>query len=130
MKRARRRDGGFTLIETMVVLVLIGLLASTVGVGIYHRYLEGQERTARIRVGMVAGAVQQFMVAQSRCPTLEELVEAHYLAQPPTDPWGHAMLVRCPGEHDREGVDVLALGRDGREGTGDDIASWQPATGH
>jgi general secretion pathway protein G len=123
-RTSRRRDHGFTLLETMVVLALIGLLMATVGVGIYHRFIYGQERTARLRVVQVSGAVQQFIVAQGHCPTIEELIEGHYLAGPPTDPWGHAMLVRCPGEHDREGVDVLAVGRDGREGTGDDVASW------
>jgi general secretion pathway protein G len=43
-----------------------------------------------------------------------------------SDPWGSPVAIRCPGQHDPDGVDVLSNGPDKKEGTDDDIGSWNP----
>ena len=118
-------DRGMTLIEIMIVLALIALIAATLGVQVIHRHKDGQLQVARIQVREVAGNVHQFMVGREHCPTMDELVAGRFVSSEPRDPWGNLIAVRCPGEHDPDGVDVVSWGPDKQEGTDDDIRSWK-----
>jgi general secretion pathway protein G len=125
MQRRRRRTAGFTLIEIMVVLAIIGLIAAAVGVAVHKNYVDAKLKVARIQVKTVTGAVEQFVVAKERCPTVDELVSEGYLPREPKDPWGTLLVVRCPGQHARDAADVASSGPDKEPGTDDDIKSWE-----
>jgi general secretion pathway protein G len=121
----RTPDSGMALIEIMIVLALIALIASTIGVAAIRHYREGQVMTARIQVRDLSSRVGQFVISRNQCPTVDDLVAAKFVEAEPRDPWGTAVSIRCPGEHDPDGADVLSFGPDKQEGTGDDIKSWK-----
>ncbi|HEY2903570.1 MAG TPA: type II secretion system protein GspG [Polyangia bacterium] len=123
----RRRDRGFTLLEIMVVLAIIGLIVGSVGVMVFNRFKKAQVSTAKTRVTQVANAVTQYMLDNSNnCPrSLEELVAQKYLQKGMKDPWGKDFILRCPGTNDTDGADVSSAGPDKAEGTADDVKSWE-----
>ena len=53
------------------------------------------------------------------------MVEDKTLKSELTDPWGHPLLIVCPGQHEEGGADISSLGPDGQSGTKDDIESWK-----
>ena len=123
----RKRDRGFTLLEIMVVLAIIGLIVGSVGVMVFNRFKKAQVSTAKTRVTQVANAVTQYMLDNSNnCPrSLDELVAQKYLQKGMKDPWGKDFIMRCPGTNDTDGADVSSAGPDKAEGTADDIKSWE-----
>lgn len=123
--RARRRDGGFNLLEIMVVLAIIGLLVASVGRAVFLHYTKARLKIAHLQVREVSEKIQQYSLNGGECPTVEELVRSRYLNKEPVDPWGMAMVIKCPGEHDPDGADVISYGPDKREGTDDDVVSWR-----
>jgi general secretion pathway protein G len=123
----RKRDRGFTLLEIMVVLAIIGLIVGSVGVMVFNRFKKAQVSTAKTRVTQVANAVTQYMLDNSNnCPrSLDELVAQKYLQKGMKDPWGKDFILRCPGTNDTDGADVSSAGPDKAEGTADDVKSWE-----
>lgn len=124
-RRSRRADAGMTLLEIMIVLALIALIMSAVGVVVHRRFVDGQVRTAQIEIRKMQGQMQQFMFSRNHCPSVQDLVAAHYVRAEPRDPWGGAYAIKCPGERDPDGIDMISLGPDKTEGTEDDIKSWE-----
>jgi general secretion pathway protein G len=128
--RARGRAHGFTLLELLVVLAILGLLAAIVGPQVL-RFLSGaKSQTAQVQVRNVAAAMDLFQLDNGRYPTTEEGLRAlvnqppnapswngPYLPRPEAlnDPWGHAYLYRVPGK-DGKPYDVYTLGADNAEG--------------
>lgn len=123
------------MIELLVVIVILGILA-----GLAAPRLAGRTEHARIEAaqadieGGIALALDFFEVDMGRYPeSLEELVKrpsdsprwkGPYLKKGiPKDPWGSLYLYRFPGKENPEGYDLLSLGPDKREGTGDEIAN-------
>jgi general secretion pathway protein G len=125
--RARAKDAGMTLIEVLIVLALISLIMGSVGVMVFNNFKKGQVKTARINVSEVANAAQQYMMDNSHeCPQgLEALESGKYLKKNMKDPWGQPFTIKCPGEQDPDGVDVISKGPDKQEGSDDDINSWE-----
>jgi len=139
-KSTRLTVGGFTLIEVMVVVIIIGILATI----IVPRILEHPEQARQVRVKMDIRALQtvlsNFKLDTRRFPTTSEGLEAlvknpgidgwregGYLDQTPDDPWGRPYIYLCPGSESRD-YDLLSHGRDGQPGgTGydADIKSWE-----
>lgn len=142
MKRIERskRQKGFTLIELLIVMVIIALLASLVGPMLFKKVGGARTKTARAQISMVETALDSYRLDVGSYPTTSQGLDAlykkpdgvenwdgPYLKKPvPDDPWGHAYVYKCPGEHGE--YDLSALGQDGQPGGEDDNAdvnSWE-----
>ena len=116
-----------TLLEIMIVLALIGLVVAALSLSLSANFQKGRIQTAKIAVGRISQAVQQFMIEHnSDCPTsMQDLVDNKNLPKVPKDPWGKDFVMTCPGTGDPDGADVVSSGPDKQEGTEDDIKSWE-----
>ncbi|HSR67686.1 MAG TPA: type II secretion system major pseudopilin GspG [Acidobacteriota bacterium] len=137
--KQHRRQRGFSLIELIVVLVILGLLATVVGPAVIDRLGEGKRNIAQVQIKDLEGALDLYRFDVGRYPTTSEGLEAlleengvqnwngPYLNKSslPKDPWGNDYQYRSPGEHGQ--FDLWSLGADGREGGEDDnadVVSW------
>jgi general secretion pathway protein G len=127
LRPGRAAAAGFTLLEVMIVLALIGLIAGSIGVAVFNQFKKGQVKVAKATVSEISGAVQQYMMENnSECPRgMEDLIAKKNLKKAIKDPWGKDFIVKCPGQNDTDGADVLSTGPDKQEGTPDDIKSWE-----
>ncbi|MGP1276489.1 MAG: type II secretion system major pseudopilin GspG [Caulobacterales bacterium] len=141
-RRQNRSEDGFTLVEIMVVVVIIGLLATVVVLNVLPSQDRARIEKARADIGRIEQAVEMFRLDMGRYPTtdegLEVLVtapadprlaarfpEGGYINRLPEDPWAGQYQYMAPGEHGR--FDVWTLGADGRpggEGNDADIGNW------
>ena len=137
----RASQAGFTLVEMLVVLVIIGLIMGLVGPRVLNYLGDARVKTARIQIQSFGSALDLFVIDAGRYPTTREglsvlvhkpdrieIWNGPYLKGTvvPKDPWGNEYVYRSPGQHGA--YDLLSLGADGREGgTGSaaDIANWQ-----
>ena len=132
-----RSEKGWSLIELIVVLVILGLLAGVVGPKVYDKLVKSKEQIAKIQIKELEGALQLFSFDLGRYPESAEGLEAlvqnpggleswkgPYLAKSvPKDPWEKPYVYHCPGTHGD--FDLFSLGPDATEGTDDDICSWK-----
>ena len=127
MRRARRRQAGFTLLEIMIVLAIIAMLAGGVGVAVFRSFQKAKVSTAKLRVKSARDAVTQYMIETPSCPkSIDELVSGKFLDRNNAkDPWGKDLVLKCPGPNDTDGADISSAGPDKQEGTADDIKSWE-----
>jgi general secretion pathway protein G len=123
----RAKDLGMTLMEIMIVFALIALIMGAVGVGAFSQFKKGQMKTARIQVNEIMQKGQQFMMDNNNeCPkTLDDLVAQKYMTKKPKDPWNKEYILRCPGQINTDGIDVISVGPDGQEGTADDVKATE-----
>jgi general secretion pathway protein G len=123
----RLHELGMTLIEIMVVVAIIGLMMGGVGVYAYGRWKKAQLARAKSDINNIKTALQQYgLDHKGECPKeLKELFEQKLITNDPKDPWGQPFIFKCPGEHDTELGDVMSKGPDKKEGTEDDIKSWE-----
>jgi len=124
-----KNQSGFTLIEIMLVVIIIGILASMVVPSFRGRARDARINAAKGDIASVGVALDLFELDKGRYPNgLNELLtsDRKYLKESgiPSDPWGNAYSYRSPGQHDKDGYDLISYGPDGVEGGGDDIASW------
>jgi general secretion pathway protein G len=122
--RAKRQaQAGMTMLEIMIVLAIIGLVMSVVGVGVYSSYKKAQKKIAQVAVNEIASKTVQYMTDNNNeCPkTIDDLVAQKYMPKKQKDPWNRDFILRCPGQVNTDGIDVVSLGPDGQEGTADDI---------
>ena len=133
----RRSEKGFSLIELIVVLVILGLLAAVVAPNVYNKLAKGKDQIAKIQIKEIEGALQLFSFDMGRYPNTGEGLDAlvrnpgnidswkgPYLAKDvPKDPWGRPYAYRCPGMHGD--YDLFSFGADGTDGGDDDICSWK-----
>jgi len=135
-----RRPGGFTLIELMVVIMILGVLAALVVPRVMSRPDEARAIAARQDIAQVMQALKLYRLDNGRYPTTEQGLQAlvsrpssgpaaenwkSYLDKLPTDPWGRPYQLLSPGV--RGEIDVFSLGADGQaggSGSDADIGSW------
>ena len=133
-------EGGFTLIEILVVITIIALIMSLVGPRVLNYLGESKVKAAKIQIQSFGSALDLFNLDTGRYPSTAEgltaLVQSPgtitawngpYLkgGVVPSDPWGKAYVYRSPGEHGS--YDIMSYGSDGQEGgtgTAADILSW------
>jgi general secretion pathway protein G len=117
-----KRKRGFTLMEILIVVAIIGLLAALVMPNILGRYEKSKEEIAKAQLEMLSTAIEAFRLDTGRYPnSLDELINcqdpkcrAPYLAKKeiPKDPWGRDYVYKYPGEHGP--YDLYSLGPDGQ----------------
>ncbi|QQE11324.1 type II secretion system major pseudopilin GspG [Planctomycetota bacterium] len=130
-----QRFRGFSLVELMVVLVILGLLAGVVTVSTRMYLTKAKASTARLEISTISDALETYYTLYDKYPSSDEGLEVlttvqegedqAILLQEPIDPWGKPYQYNYPG---RNGAfDVYSLGADGREGgegSNADIGSW------
>jgi general secretion pathway protein G len=131
---------GFTLLELLVVMVIIGLLAGFVAPRYFAQVGKSQVKVARAQIDGLDKALEQYRIDVGHLPTTEQGLAAlntapqgelnwagPYLKKAvPLDPWGKPYIYVEPGTHNND-FDLLTLGKDGREGgTGEaaDLGNW------
>jgi general secretion pathway protein G len=145
MAPMRRHARGFTLIEILVVIIVLGLLAALVGPRILGRVSEAKGATAHTQIELLGLALDSYQLDNGAYPTTEQGLDAlqtkptrepvplrwhgPYLKRDvPHDPWGRQYLYKSPGDHNPTGYDLYTLGRDGQpggEGEDADVTSWK-----
>ncbi|WP_419965044.1 type II secretion system major pseudopilin GspG [Stenotrophomonas geniculata] len=136
----KARQKGFSLIEIMVVVVIIGILAALIVPRLMDRPDQARVVAARQDIAALMQALKLFKLDNGRYPSAEQGLQAlvkppqgggtmpvmPYLDRLPNDPWGHPYQYQIPGTHGD--IDVFSLGADSKPG-GDagnaDIGSWQ-----
>ncbi len=130
---------GFTLVEILVVMVIIGLIASLVGPRLFPKLGKGKQSAAKAQIELLGQALDQLRLDIGRYPTTQEGLNAlmvnpggidqwdgPYLKKElPKDPWERPYLYQCPGTHGE--YDLFSYGRDGAlggEGEDKDVVSW------
>jgi general secretion pathway protein G len=130
---------GFTLVEILVVMVIIGLIASLVGPRLFPKLGKGKQSAAKAQIELLGQGLDQFRLDVGRYPTTQEGLnalmvnpggidqwEGPYLKKElPKDPWERPYLYQCPGTHGE--YDLFSYGRDGAlggEGEDKDVVSW------
>jgi general secretion pathway protein G len=139
----REKRDGFTLVEIMVVVIILGILAATIipqFIGTTH---DARVATAKAHLAELENALQRYYINMDSYPTTEEglkvLVDkpanddgkwrGPYITMLRPDPWGTPYQYRCPGVHRPANFDLWSRGADkvdGGEGEGADIGNWQP----
>jgi len=138
-RRTRRSaPRGFTLIELLLVLVILAVLAAVVIPNVAGRGEQAKRQATITDIAGLKGALNAFEVDNSRYPSNEEglaaLVQAPndlqaswkgpYLQNLPTDKYGNAYIYRYPGTLNPSSFDLVSMGKDGQEGTDDDITQF------
>jgi general secretion pathway protein G len=143
--RRKKDNRGFTLIELMVVIVILGILAGLIIPRIMGRPDEARQAKARIQIQAIETALKLYKLDNGNYPTTEQGLKA--LVEPPAvgalaknwreggylekgkvpkDPWGNDYLYLCPGT--KGDFDLLSLGADGEpggDGKNKDITNWE-----
>lgn len=119
------REDGFTLVEIMVVIVILGLLATLVVPNVIGMSDEAKVTKAQTDVKSIYESAKLFRVKNGKVPTMEDLTTPDdkgqaYVENIGSDPWDHEYVIR---ETERGKFEVISMGPDGSEGTEDDISS-------
>ncbi len=137
MKKDIRKQAGFTLIEVLIVMVILGLLAALVGPKMFGKTGKAKQKAAKSQISLFETAIDTYRLDMGKFPTdLKALREkpqppgkweGPYLPKEiPLDPWGNAYEYKTPGDHGA--YDIISYGADGIPGgeeENQDIVSWK-----
>mgnify|MGYP000888464421 FL=1 len=135
----KQRQRGFTLLEIMVVIVILGILASLVVPNLMGNKEKADRQKAVSDITALENALDMYKLDNSLYPNTEQGLDAlvtkptsqpeprnyrddGYIKRLPKDPWGNDYQLVSPGEHGK--IDVFSMGLDGEAGTDDDIGNW------
>ncbi len=140
--RGLHRQAGFTLIEIMVVVIIIGILAAIVAPNVIGRVDDAQITKAKAEISAIENAMKFYRLDNFQYPTTEQGIDAlvtkpndpsvrnwkpgGYLDRVPRDPWGNPYQYLNPGNNGE--IDIYTLGADGQpggEGLNADIGNWE-----
>ncbi|MDA7746301.1 type II secretion system major pseudopilin GspG [Psychromonas sp.] len=130
---------GFTLLEIMVVIVILGVLAAMVVPNLMGNKDKADIQKVKSDVIALENALDMYKLDNGTYPTTDQGLDAlvskpdsspeprnyredGYIKRLPQDPWGNEYILNSPGENSK--IDVLSVGFDGEEGTDDDIGNW------
>ncbi|MEE8483968.1 MAG: type II secretion system major pseudopilin GspG [Nitrospinota bacterium] len=125
---------GFTLIEILVVMVIIGLLAGLVGPKFFKHIDSARQKDALVQIAMFEEALDLYRLDNHKYPTTEQglaSLKDYLRKQLPNDPWGHTYQYKNPGDEGRE-YEIVSYGADGSpggDGIDTDIVSWKGLSG-
>lgn len=142
-RQPRRRENGFTLVELMVVIVILGLLATIVAINVIPSGDRARVEKAKADIATIENALELYKLQNLNYPTTTDGLNALLSAPPslsdpsryqkggyikrlPQDPWGHPYLYASPGTHGQ--IDIWSYGADGKEGgegNDADIGNWE-----
>jgi len=138
MRREKSSTAGFTLIELMLVIIIIGIIVSIAVPRIAGRTERARNVAAKADISSLSAALDAFEIDVGQFPTTEEGLQAlvvkpanmppetvwngPYMRQIPSDPWNRPFVYRYPGNLGVD-YDLISLGPDGQEGTGDDLTN-------
>ncbi len=135
-----RNNRGFSLLELMAVMLILGLISAVAVPTIGNKIRKGRQQTAKTQIGIIEGALEAYRMDTGDFPTQAQGLDAlrsdpgvenwdgpYLKKQIPLDPWKNPYQYNNPSQHDNE-IDVYSLGKDKQEG-GDkenkDIVSWE-----
>ena len=138
-KQTQQRQRGFTLMEMLVVLAILGLLASLVGPAVLNQLGGAKSKTAAIQIKDLEQAMEMYKLDVGRYPTTSQGLDAlvkkpsgasgwngpYLKASVPEDPWGGKYQYKYPG--DRAEIDIFTYGADanpGGDGEYSDVGNW------
>jgi general secretion pathway protein G len=133
------KQSGFSLLEVMVVLVIIGMIMSIVAPNIMGQQEEAALDKARLDIQQLESAMNMYKLKNKAYPSTEQGLEAlvtktsiepvparfpeeGFISKLPEDPWGNPYQLVSPGEMGK--IDIFSMGPDGEAGTEDDIGNW------
>ena len=133
---------GFTLIELMIVVIIIAALAAMIVPRLSGRAEQAKATVAQSDINAsLATALKLYQLDNGNFPTTEQGLDAlltkpttepvppnwngPYVEKPPLDPWNNPYKYRCPGTNNKSSYDLYSMGKDGQEGTDDDVTNWK-----
>lgn len=134
-----KQQSGFTMLEMMVVIVILGIMATLVVPQIFGQREQADMQKAISDITALENAMEMYRVQNAVYPTTEQGLEAlvsepqtdprprnyqteGYIRRLPADPWGNEYRLLSPGQNGR--FDIFSVGPDGQPGTEDDIGNW------
>ncbi|MCB1069201.1 MAG: type II secretion system protein GspG [Verrucomicrobia bacterium] len=125
-EQRRTRSAGFTLIEILLVVVIIGMLATIAAINVPKFLGQGREGKAKADVSNISTAIHAYNMVEGKYPgSLSDLMAGDdpYMESIPKDPWGKEYVYRRPSSRKGLRFEVFSYGEDGSE-SGDDIGNW------
>ena len=132
-RQHQHRRRGMTLIEIMVVVAILGILATAITMGVMGQLDDAKVQTARLKANEIAKAMDLYKIRNNGYPSTGEGINA--LVNPgkgqplfdelPVDPWDNPYNYANPGTRNSRRFDVWSNGPDGESGTADDVGNWK-----
>lgn len=118
-KKRIRAGAGFTLVELMVVIAIIGFLAAVIVPRFFKQIGKGQKAAAQMQIKNIEGALEMYYADKYKYPPDLESLVPEYLKKLPKDPWGNPYIYSPPGS-EKADVSIMSYGKDGVGGGTDE----------